>query len=154
MLEDPALQKLANFRWARSPVLESAQYPCAAALEERMFCPQANWARNRHLPCSFCITLAMSTDDRPKNLGEAMLSRRSCMTRWVTEDPPVLSGSSPLLVTPSPPLSSLSLSLFLSLSNFTAGPGPIESQVSCSHKQVYRPIEALLPFTACKREAC
>lgn len=46
-----------------------------------------------------------------------------------------------------------SLSLSLLLSNFTAGPGPIESQVSCRDKQIYCPIEALLPFIACKREA-
>lgn len=52
-----------------------------------------------------------------------------------------------------PLCSSLSLSAPLSLSSFTAGPGPIESQVSCRDKQVYCPMEALLPFIACRREA-
>lgn len=38
-------------------------------------------AKEGHSPCSFCITLAMSTDDRPKFLGEAMLSRCSCVKK-------------------------------------------------------------------------
>lgn len=53
-----------------------------------------------------------------------------------------------------PPSLSLSPLSSLSLSNFTAGPGPIESQVSCRDKQVYYPIEALVLFIAWEREAC
>lgn len=128
---------------------------CSSAAGENVHNPamEEEW----HLPCSFCITLAMSTDPRPKCLGEAMLSRCSCMTRWVTDAESrrslttVLNGTSPLPLPLYPPLS---LSLSLSLSNLTAGPGPIESQVSCRDKQVYCPIEALLPFSACKREVC
>lgn len=44
-----------------------------------------------------------------------------------------------------------SLRLSLSLCNFTAGAGPIESEVSCRYKQVYSPIDALLPCKYCKR---
>lgn len=111
-------KKLANFRWACSPSIESAQSYCTAAQEERAFClvkpaEQKEW----HLLCSFCITLAMSTDDRPACRGEAMSSRRSCNERWVTDAASrrsfttVPSGTSPPPLPRSAPLSFFLISL-------------------------------------------
>lgn len=105
------------------------------------------WNKEQDSPCSLCITLAMS-----KRLGEAMLSRRSITDRLMQAArrtfTTVLCGTSPLPLLPS----CLLLSLSLYRSNLTAGPGPIESQVSCRDKMLDCPIEVTFPFVVCKRQ--
>ena len=74
--------------------------------------------REWHSPCSFCITLAMSTDGRPKCLGEAMSSRRSCNDKvghWCWRQK-ILHNCPERDIPSAPPSLSFSLSLSLSLS--------------------------------------
>lgn len=135
--------------------LESAQNDCAAAQEEggKSVFPSERRLRNKEQdsPCSLCITLAMS-----KCLGEAMFSRRS-IAEGIDRVMPA--GSKKNLhnchvrdIPSAPPPVCSSLTPSLCRSNLTAGPGPIESQVSCRDKTPDCPIEVTLPFVVCKKQ--
>lgn len=100
-----------------------------------------------HLPCSFCMTLAMSTGARLNSFGEAMSPRCSCLTRWVTD----AEKQEILHSWPEWDIPSASPSLCLSLLISLQGQVQLDLRFHAGTSRFYCPIEARLPFTVCKR---
>lgn len=105
---------------------KSVTYPAASA--SHWLCPQTTDHSALETPCRLVAVVSQGGSLMPRARDTSQLSRVGHPLR-----------------------PSFLLSLSASLSNFTAGAGPIESQVSCRYKQVYCPIEVLLPCKYCKR---